>query len=78
MNFDDVKRKEMLMEKQMFAKARHQEPPPPGGTAWRRPVLITLNQDSNLPHRGCNSTERDTQKKREEGVLFALYFQKNM
>lgn len=86
-DFDETKKKEMQMEKEMFAEARRGH----GGTLtmphssdimreaipWRRPPLLSLGPDS-LPPKGCNSTERESQKKREEVVLFALYFSKNM
>ncbi|ELU03563.1 hypothetical protein CAPTEDRAFT_185625 [Capitella teleta] len=77
-DFDEGKRNEMMLEKKMNAQARsHDDPESSSSSAWRKPRLLTLPPDS-LPPKGCNSTEREAQKKREEGVLFALYFTKNM
>ena len=84
-DFDEIKKKEMQMEKEMFAEARrshtHTQPHSADHMVetipWRRPPILSLGPDA-LPVKGCNSTEREAQKKREEGVLFALYFSKNM
>ena len=72
--FEDSRREELRMERSALdanKKARD------GAIGWHRPRLISdLTPVVATP--GCNSTEKKAQQQREQGVLQALYFTKEM
>ena len=72
-DFADSKKHELMMERKMMQDKNEKI----GSTPWRRPPPI-----SDLPEKmadsGHQSTERKTQREREQGVLLALYFNKDM
>ena len=71
--FEEVRRQELMMERQAFDDKRHDVH---GSCAWRRPPII-----SDIPtvvQHGVNSTEKETQRLREQSVLQSVYFTKEM
>jgi protein phosphatase 1 regulatory subunit 10 len=74
--FEEIRRHELMMERQAMQKAPGGGPAGMHGGLWRRPAPISDLPAAVTP--GVHSTERDTQARREQAVLQALYFTKEM
>ena len=68
--FEEIRRQELMMERQ--AMNANKSPNVQGSCMWRRPPIISDLSSTVTP--GANSTEKETQRKREQSVLQALYF----
>ncbi|XP_064649015.1 serine/threonine-protein phosphatase 1 regulatory subunit 10-like isoform X2 [Lineus longissimus] len=77
-NFEDMKKQEMATERHGMERAKAISADKMAEKmTWRRPSLIS-NLTPRTTEHGARSTERDVQRSREQGVLQAIFFSKEM